>query len=144
MEHFLKKKDGRFVVNKVLCLESSHGACNGRVLSVDYFGKVRKIANQYDFNMHLDGARSLNAAAYLGITPAQMTKDFDTISVCLSKGLGNPACSVLLGPKKLMERALITRKLLGGGMRQAGIYARAGLESLTNWREKLEEDHENA
>ena len=93
--------------------------------------------------MHLDGARGLNAAVYLGITPAEMAKDFTTVSVCLSKGLGCPAGSLVLGPKKWIEHALITRKLLGGSMRQAGIYARAGLENLKNWEKMLKIDHEN-
>lgn len=93
--------------------------------------------------MHLDGARCLNAAVYLGLTPAQMCKDFDTISVCLSKGLGCPVGSVLVGTEKDMKHALILRKLLGGNLRQAGIYAKAGLENLKDWEVRLSKDHSN-
>ena len=94
--------------------------------------------------MHLDGARCLNAAAFLGISPADMTKDFDTVSVCLSKGLGCPIGSLVVGSEKDIKHCLILRKLLGGNMRQAGIIAKAGLESLKDWNQKLTEDNEKA
>jgi threonine aldolase len=80
--------------------------------------------------MHLDGARSFNAAVHLGITPAEMCKDFDTVSVCLSKGLGCPAGSLLVGSHEEIEYCWIIRKMIGGSMRQAGIFAGAGLHAL--------------
>jgi threonine aldolase len=84
---------------------------------MDYIKKTKKLAKQNGMKMHLDGARCMNAAVFLGITPAQMAKDFETVSVCLSKGLGCPVGSLVLGSKKDIEHALIMRKLLGGGMR---------------------------
>ena len=94
--------------------------------------------------MHLDGARCLNAAVHLGISPAEMCKDFDTVSVCLSKGLGCPVGSVVVGSEKDIKHALILRKLLGGNLRQAGILTKAAIENLKDWESKLEEDHRKA
>mmetsp|Transcript_17795 Transcript_17795/g.30160 ORF Transcript_17795/g.30160 Transcript_17795/m.30160 type:complete len:85 (+) Transcript_17795:612-866(+) len=84
--------------------------------------------------MHLDGARVLNACAYLNLEPAEMCHHFDTVSVCLSKGLGCPIGSLIVGSEADIAYSLILRKLLGGNMRQAGILARAGLENLKDWR----------
>ena len=102
------------------------------------------MADTYGLKMHLDGARSLNAAAFLGISPAEMCKDFDTIAVCMSKGLGCPVGSLIVGSEEDIKHAFILRKLLGGNLRQAGILAQAGLENLKDWEAKLSEDHEKA
>ena len=102
---------------RVIALENSHNLCNGRVLGVDYIGKVKKIANKHKLRMHLDGARSLNAATSLNIEPAKLVKDFDTINLCMSKGMGCPIGSLLIGSQQDIAHARIIRKMLGGQMR---------------------------
>lgn len=87
--------------------------------------------------MHLDGARALNAAAFLNIEPAKMVEDFDTVNFCLSKGMGCPVGSLIIGTKEHIEHAKILRKILGGSMRQVGILASCGLVALEDWKEKL-------
>ena len=101
-----------------------------------YIKKAKKVARRHKMKMHLDGARCLNAAVYLGISPAEMCQDFDTVSICLSKGLGCPAGSLLVGSEKDIKYCLILRKLLGGNLRQAGILCKAGLENLKDWDKK--------
>lgn len=94
--------------------------------------------------MHLDGARALNAAVYLKMDPAEMVADFDTVNFCLSKGMACPIGSLIIGTHEDIEFAKIIRKMLGGAMRQVGVLASCGLVSLEDWRERLQEDHENA
>lgn len=100
---------------------------------MQYLKNAKKVAKRYKMKMHLDGARCLNAAVYLRTSPAEMCKDFDTVSVCLSKGLGCPAGTILVGSEKDIKHCLILRKLLGGNLRQAGILCKAGLENLKDW-----------
>jgi threonine aldolase len=102
------------------------------------------LARRHGLSCHLDGARLFNAAVAQGLPPAQLAQPFDTVSVCLSKGLGAPVGSVLVGPKALIARARRWRKMLGGGMRQAGVLAAAGLYALEHNIERLAEDHANA
>jgi threonine aldolase len=102
---------------RVIALESSHNICSGRVLPLDYIKKVKKIAKKHKLRMHLDGARGLNAVTYLGVEPAEMVKDFDTVNFCLSKGMGCPIGSMVIGTKEDMAFARMLRKLLGGQMR---------------------------
>ena len=117
----------------------------GKVIRDAYVEELhKKIVKKYKLKMHLDGARCLNAAAFLKVEPADMCRRFDTISVCLSKGLGCPIGSLVVGSKADIEHALILRKLLGGNLRQAGILAQAAVENLKTWRPKLEEDHKKA
>lgn len=117
MEFFIKEKDQHNPVTKLICLESSHQYSSGRVLTTKYIKQVKKIARKRKLKMHLDGARALNAAAALGISPAEMTKDFDTVSVCMSKGLGAPIGTVLVGSEKDIKYSAVTKKLLGGNLR---------------------------
>ena len=123
VEYFTRNHtpDPHLAINTLFCLETSHNECNGRVLRMDYIKQAKKVAKKYKMKMHLDGARSFNAAVFLGISPAEMCKDFDTVNVCLSKGLGAPLGSVLIGNAKDIKHCLIIRKLLGGNLRQAGI-----------------------
>jgi threonine aldolase len=107
--------------------------CNGRVLRTDYIANVRAIANKHKLRMHLDAARGLNAAVALNIDPAIMVKDFDTVNFCLSKGMGCPIGSIIIGSSKDIEHARVLRKMLGGQMRQVGILAACGLISLEDW-----------
>ena len=129
---------------KGISLESSHNGCNGRVLMPKYISDVKKIAKKGKAKLHLDGARSWNAAIFLNMEMKEMLKDFDLVSVCLSKGLGCPIGSLVVGSQKDIDQARIYRKLIGGTMRQTGIFAACGLVALEDWEEYLVTDHDNA
>ncbi len=137
----VKPIDDHFARTRLLCLENTH---NGKVLPLDYLEKVRPFADQHDLSLHLDGARIFNAAVKLNLPVAVITRPFDSISFCLSKGLGAPVGSVLCGNKDFIRRARRWRKVLGGGMRQVGILAAAGIHALENHVDRLADDHENA
>jgi threonine aldolase len=117
LEYIIPPNSEHLPQPRVIALESSHNICNGRVLPLDYIKKVKKIAKKHKLRMHLDGARGLNAVTYLGVEPAEMVKDFDTVNFCLSKGMGCPIGSMVIGTKEDMAFARILRKLLGGQMR---------------------------
>lgn len=133
-----------FPKTKLICLENTHNACYGSAIDTDYFNDVKEIANKNNLSIHLDGARIFNAAIKLNKSVAELTKDCDTISCCLSKGLSAPVGSVILGSKDFILKAKHLRKALGGGMRQAGLIASAGIFSLDNMINRIENDHENA
>ncbi len=137
----IKPDDAHFARTRLLCLENTHG---GKVLSLEYLGRAEAFARGSGLGLHLDGARLFNAAVKLGVPVGEFAKHFDTISICLSKGLGAPVGSVLCGSKELIAKARRWRKVLGGGMRQAGVLAAAGIYALTQHVERLAEDHENA
>jgi threonine aldolase len=138
---FIKPDDYHFARTKLLCLENTHA---GKVLPMDYLKDASAFVDTHNLGLHLDGARVFNAAIKLNVDVQQITAPFDTVSCCLSKGLGAPVGSVLCGPKKIIQKARRWRKVLGGGMRQAGILAAAGLYALENHVDRLEKDHENA
>lgn len=138
---FIKPDDFHFAKTRLLCLENT---TNGKVLPLDYLQKANTFAREKGLNIHLDGARVFNAAVKLGIDVKEITQYFDTISACLSKGLGAPVGSVLAGPAAQIKKARRWRKMLGGGMRQAGILAAAGIHALTHHVDRLREDHDNA
>lgn len=117
---------------------------DGRVRSVEYMKNIKELADSYRIPVHVDGARIFNAACVLGTDVKELSKYFDTISVCLSKGLCAPVGSVLIGSKEFIEKARRKRKILGGGMRQAGILAACGIVALEEMTDRLKEDHENA
>lgn len=117
---------------------------DGRVRSIEYMANIKEIAEDYNLPVHIDGARIFNAACVLDTDVKELSKYFDTISVCLSKGLCAPVGSVLIGSKEFIEKARRKRKILGGGMRQAGILAAAGIVALDEMTKRLKEDHENA
>jgi len=102
---------------KVIALESSQNLCNGRVLKLSYISDVKKLAKKHKLRLHLDAARGLNAAVALDKDPAEMVKDFDTVNFCLSKGMGCPVGSLIMGKNEDMEYARVLRKMLGGQMR---------------------------
>ena len=133
-----------FPKTKLICLENTHNACYGSAIDTDYFKDVKEIANDNNLSIHLDGARIFNAAIKLNKSVDELTKDCDTISCCLSKGLSAPVGSVILGTKNFILKAKHMRKALGGGMRQAGLIAAAGIFSLDNMINRIENDHENA
>ena len=139
-----KNDDDHFPKTTLLCLENTHNFCYGSPIDIDYFNSVKQTINQHNIKLHLDGARIFNASVALGIPVSELTKNADSISCCLSKGLSSPVGSLIIGSKEFITKARRLRKALGGGMRQAGILAAAGLFSIKNMIERLEEDHHNA
>ncbi|XP_061412794.1 uncharacterized protein LOC133345850 [Lethenteron reissneri] len=130
--------------SRLLCLESSHNACGGRALPVGFLREVRSLADELGLRVHMDGARLLNAAVALSVPPAAIAGHCHSVSLCLSKGLGAPVGSVLAGSCELVARARRLRKALGGGMRQAGVVAAAGIVALDGYEETLLADHRHA
>jgi len=137
----IKPDDFHFARTKLICLENTTA---GSVLPLKYIKAVKKIARSNRLALHLDGARVFNAAVKLGVEVKEITQHFDTISCCLSKGLGAPVGSVLCGSTEHIKKARRWRKVLGGGMRQAGILAAAGIYALSHNVQRLEDDHKNA
>jgi threonine aldolase len=128
----------------LLCLETTHNAAGGAVLPLDYLAAARALARTHGVAVHIDGARLFNAACALGVPAEAIARHADTITFCLSKGLRAPAGSLLCGPAELIARARLLRRMLGGGMRQSGVLAAAGLVALETQVERLAEDHRRA
>jgi len=128
----------------LICLENTHNMAGGTVTPLPLYEEIWQGAADAGLPTHLDGARIFNAAVALGISVRDLTRGFDTVNFCLSKGLGAPVGSLLVGSKASIDRARIYRKALGGGMRQAGILAAAGLIALEEGPLRLQEDHTNA
>jgi threonine aldolase len=128
----------------LLCLEDTHNMCGGRVLSAAALRELAAPARERGIPVHLDGARIFNAAVALSVPVADLAAEVDSVMFCLSKGLAAPVGSILCGSAEFIERARRARKMLGGGMRQAGILAAAGILSLTRMVERLTEDHTHA
>jgi len=141
VEAAIKPDDPHFARTRLLALENT---ITGRVLPREYLGKAIDLAKRKHLAIHLDGARVFNAAAQLKMKVKALCAGFDSVSSCLSKGLGAPAGTVLLGNKSLIEKAKRARKILGGGMRQSGVIAAAGLYALENNVERLKLDHDHA
>ena len=141
VESAIKPDDPHFAKTKLLCLENTQG---GKVLSLDYLKRAQEFTRARGLGLHLDGARVFNAAVHLKVPVSEVSRYFDSVSVCLSKGLGAPVGSVLCGTKALVAKARRWRKVVGGGMRQAGVLAAAGIYALENNVERLATDHENA
>ena len=137
----VKPDDPHCARTRLLCLENTQG---GRVLPLDYLAGARDLCRATGLSLHLDGARLANAAVQLGIPPDGITRHADSTTLCLSKGLGSPAGSLLCGSREVVAKARRWRKVLGGGMRQTGILAAAGIVALTAYEEQLAMDHDNA
>ena len=137
----IKVDDPHFARTRLLALENT---VHGKVLAQSYCADARSLVDEHGLSLHLDGARIWNAAVALGVEPAAVAEPFDSVSVCLSKGLGAPVGSVLAGSTELISSARRWRKMLGGGMRQAGILAAAGIYALDHHRDRVAEDHEMA
>lgn len=137
----IKDKDIHFAKTKLLALENTQ---HGRVQGLDYMHQARQCADENSLVLHLDGARMANAAVALNTTLESVAQPFHSVSLCLSKGLGAPIGSILVGDKGFIEQALRWRKVTGGGMRQAGVLAAAGMLALTDGFDRLHEDHEHA
>ena len=128
----------------LICLENTHNRCSGGVLTPDDTKRVADIAHDAGAKVHLDGARLFNASVSLEVPPAALVQDVDDVSFCLSKALSCPVGSILCGSNEFIEGAHKWRKMVGGGMRQAGVLAAAGLVALDNMVERLADDHSNA
>ncbi len=128
-------------MTRLLALENTFG---GQVLPQGYVQAAARLARHNGLALHLDGARLFNAEVASGVAVAELASDFDTVSVCLSKGLGAPVGSVLVGTSDMIQKGRRLRKMLGGGMRQAGVIAAAGLYALYHHVDRLAEDHANA
>jgi threonine aldolase len=137
----IKADDPHFAKTRLLCLENTQG---GKVLPLDYLAEARTFATEHALGLHLDGARVFNASTKLNVSVSEISRHFDSVSVCLSKGLCAPVGSVLCGTHQLVGKAHRWRKMLGGGMRQAGVLAAAGILSLTEQAKHLGTDHDNA
>ena len=141
IEAAIKPDDAHFAMTRLLALENTWG---GQVLPQSYVEAACALAHGRGLATHLDGARLFNAAVASRRTPAELAAPFDSVSVCFSKGLGTPAGSALVGSKELIARAHRIRKMLGGGMRQAGVLAAAALHALDHHVERLADDHAHA
>lgn len=141
VEAHIKKDDFHFARTRLLCLENTQA---GKALPLEYLETCHRFCREKDLRLHLDGARLFNAARKWDCAPSTIARHFDSISICLSKGLGAPIGSLLCGDKDFIDEARRWRKMLGGGMRQTGVIAAAGLYSLTNNIERLSEDQHNA
>jgi len=141
IEAAVNPDDVHFPATRLLALENTY---SGRVLPLEYCAQAVALARRHALRTHLDGSRLFNAAAALQVAPAQVCKDFDSTTICLSKGLGAPIGALVLGTRDFVTRARRVRKMLGGGLRQVGVLAAAGLYALANNVERLREDHSNA
>ncbi|MCL4458919.1 MAG: low-specificity L-threonine aldolase [Chloroflexi bacterium] len=128
----------------LLCLENTHNRCGGAVLTVGQTRELCGVAKRHGLMVHLDGARIFNAAVYLGVPTENLVAEVDSVTFCLSKGLAAPVGSLLCGTEEYIQRARKYRKMVGGGMRQAGIIAAAGIVALEQMIDRLAEDHQNA
>lgn len=139
-----KNPDFHEPVTSLIVVENTHNMCGGKVLPLDWLEKVGNIARENNVALHMDGARIMNAAVYLQVPPKRVARDVDSVCFCLSKGLGAPIGAVLCGSKTFISKARRIRKALGGGWRQAGILASAGLVALDTMIDRLYKDHEHA
>lgn len=133
-----------FPRTRLICLENTHNRCNGSALPPEYIDAVAALAKEHGLSVHLDGARIFNAAVALGLDAKELTRSVDSVIFCLSKGLSAPVGSVVCGSSEFIAEARRTRKVLGGGMRQSGVIAAAGITALEEMVDRLAEDHENA
>lgn len=141
VEAAIKPDDSHFAITRLVCLENT---TSGKVLPMDYLERYSDLALNRGLRRHLDGARIFNAAVALGVPVCDIARHFDTVSICLSKGLGAPVGSLLVGDAETIAGARRWRKMVGGGMRQAGVVAAAGLYALDNHVARLAEDHARA
>ena len=140
----IRMDNDHFPKTSAITLENTHNLCNGAPLSTDYINDVAKIAHNNDIKLHIEGARIFNAAVALDVDVKNLVTSADSVTFCLSKGLSAPVGSVICGSKEFIYHARRNRKALGGGMRQAGIIAAAGIYSLDNMLDQIKEDHKNA
>jgi threonine aldolase len=140
----IRPREGYFPRTALICLENTHNFANGAALPASYTAEVAAIAHDAGAALHVDGARIFNAACVLETTPKELVKDADSVSFCLSKGLSAPMGSLLCGSEEFIARARRNRRMIGGGLRQVGIVAAAGIVALEEMVERLADDHANA
>jgi threonine aldolase len=133
-----------YPLTRAICLENTHNRCGGTVLSVGEMAQIKAIAERHGLYVHLDGARIFNAAIALGVPARDIAAQVDTVQICLSKGLAAPVGSLVLGSAEFIRQARRSRKVVGGGMRQAGIMAAAGILALEQMVDRMADDHANA
>jgi threonine aldolase len=137
--------EGRlFPTTKLVCIENTHNSAGGTCINVEQMKKLSSLVKKHNIKIHIDGARIFNAAVALNVDPADLVREADSIQFCLSKSLGCPFGSLLVGDKSFISKARKKRQMIGGGMRQAGLMAAAGVVGLEDMIERLQEDHENA
>ena len=147
VEKAIRKQEGslgHYPNGTLVCVENTANRGGGTCYPQDTLDEIAKIAHQNGCAAHIDGARLFNASIATGISPSIMVKEYDSISICLSKGLGTPVGSVLVGSSEFISKAHRWRKMFGGGMRQAGVLAACGIYALENHVERLQEDHQRA
>ena len=144
IEAAIRPDDVHFPRSRLIILENTHNRCQGTPLSPQYMTAIGELASSHNLKLHIDGARIFNAGAALGVDAARLVAAGDSVTFCLSKGLAAPVGSMLCGDEAFIERARRVRKSLGGGMRQAGVIAAAGLVALSEMVDRLAEDHANA
>ena len=144
IEGAIRTDNVHFPRTRLIVLENTHNLCGGYPLDIDYMQAVSDIARRHSLKIHVDGARFFNAAVALDVPAAELAADADSLSFCLSKGLGAPVGSVVCGSREFISEARRARKILGGGMRQAGVLAAAGIVALNEMVDRLADDHANA
>ena len=144
IEGAIRPDNVHFPRTRLIVLENTHNLCGGHPLDTDYMTAVGEIARRHGLKIHVDGARFFNAAVALGVPAAKLAAEADSVSFCLSKGLGAPVGSVVCGSQDFISEARRARKVLGGGMRQAGVLAAAGIVALDEMVDRLADDHANA
>ena len=144
IEKAIRADNIHYPKTSLVCIENTHNSAGGVPLTVDQMRADYKVSKDHQLGVHLDGARVFNAAIALGVNVKEITQYTDTVQICLSKGLSAPIGSIVAGPENLVKKARKYRKMLGGGMRQAGIIAAPGIIALTKMVDRLKEDHDNA
>lgn len=140
----IRGDDPHYPTSTLIALENTHNRCGGNALPVEYVRRVGQVARENNLRLHIDGARIFNAAVSLGVNAAELVAPADSVTFCLSKGLSAPVGSLVCGSEKFIARVQRMRKQLGGGMRQAGILAAAGIVALEKMVDRLSEDHRRA
>lgn len=144
VENAIREKDIHRPRSRLICLENTHNRCGGAVLTPEYTDTISAISRKHGLALHLDGARIFNAAVALGVDVRELTRNADSVAFCFSKGLSAPVGSAICGSKDFIEEARRNRKIVGGGMRQAGILAAAAIVALEKMVDRLADDHRNA
>lgn len=144
VEAAIRPDDPHDPITRLVCLENTHNRCGGTVQTVEYVRRLADLAHAHGLKVHLDGARIFNAAAALGVPARDLAAPVDSVTFCLSKGLCAPVGSIICGEREFVRKAHRARKMLGGGMRQAGVVAAAGIVALQTMVSRLNEDHERA
>jgi threonine aldolase len=144
VEHAIREPNIHYPESKLVVIENTHNMAGGTCWTSTQIREIREVAEKYGLNVHMDGARVFNAAIALNVDVKELTKHVDSVMFCLSKGLSAPIGSIVAGTNEFIVKARKNRKMLGGGMRQAGIIAAPGIIALDNMIDRLKEDHENA